>query len=55
VASGYDVRCSVIVVRNHAVLPVHRTRSGLGDWMRPGTLMAEDTLPGPILVTGRVG
>ena len=35
-ASGYDVRCSVIVVRNHAVLLVHRTRSGLDDWVLPG-------------------
>jgi 8-oxo-dGTP diphosphatase len=36
VASGYDVRCSVIVVRNHAVLLVHRTRGGLDDWVLPG-------------------
>jgi 8-oxo-dGTP diphosphatase len=36
VASGYDVRCSVIVLRNHAVLLVRRTRDGLGDWVLPG-------------------
>jgi len=36
VASGYDVRCSVIVVRNHAVLLLHRTRGGLDDWVLPG-------------------
>jgi 8-oxo-dGTP diphosphatase len=36
VTSGYDVRCSVIVQRNHAVLLVHRTRDGLDDWVLPG-------------------
>jgi 8-oxo-dGTP diphosphatase len=36
VASGYDVRCSVIAIRNHAVLLVHRTRGGLDDWVLPG-------------------
>ncbi len=35
-ASGYDVRCSVIVLRNHAVLLLHRTRGGLDDWVLPG-------------------
>jgi 8-oxo-dGTP diphosphatase len=35
-ASGYDVRCSVIVVRNHAVLLLHRTYGGLDDWVLPG-------------------
>jgi ADP-ribose pyrophosphatase YjhB (NUDIX family) len=36
VASGYEVRCSVIVLRQHAVLLVHRTRRGLDDWVLPG-------------------
>lgn len=36
VASGYDVRCSVIAVRNHAVPLVHRTRGGPDDWVLPG-------------------
>jgi ADP-ribose pyrophosphatase YjhB (NUDIX family) len=36
VASGHKVRCSVIVLRQHAVLLVHRTRDGLGDWVLPG-------------------
>jgi len=36
VASGYEVRCSVIVPRQHAVLLVHRTRHGLDDWVLPG-------------------
>jgi 8-oxo-dGTP diphosphatase len=36
VVSGYDVRCSVIAVRNHAVLLVHRTRGGQDDWVLPG-------------------
>ena len=35
-ASDYDVRCSVIVVRNHAVLLLHRSRDGLDDWVLPG-------------------
>ncbi|HEY6309386.1 MAG TPA: NUDIX hydrolase [Streptosporangiaceae bacterium] len=35
-ASGYEVRCSVIVPRNRAVLLVHRTRDGLDDWVLPG-------------------
>jgi 8-oxo-dGTP diphosphatase len=36
VASGFDVRCSVIVLRQHAVLLVHRTRDGRDDWVLPG-------------------
>ncbi len=36
VASGYDVRCSLIAVRNHAVLLVHRMRGGLDDRVLPG-------------------
>ena len=35
-ASGYDVRCSVIVLHKHAVLLLHRTRDGLDDWVLPG-------------------
>lgn len=35
-ASGYDVRCSVMVIRKHAVLLVHRTYDGLDDWVLPG-------------------
>jgi len=36
VASGYDVRCSVIAIRDHAVLLVHRTRDDQDDWVLPG-------------------
>jgi 8-oxo-dGTP diphosphatase len=36
VTSGYDVRCSVIVIHEHAVLLVHRTRGGQDDWVLPG-------------------
>jgi len=36
VASGYDVRCSVIVLRNHELLLVHHTRDGRDDWVLPG-------------------
>jgi 8-oxo-dGTP diphosphatase len=36
VASGYEVRCSVIVLRQRAVLLVHRTRHGPDDWVLPG-------------------
>jgi 8-oxo-dGTP diphosphatase len=36
VASGFDVRCSVVVLRRHAVLLVHHTRDGLDDWVLPG-------------------
>jgi 8-oxo-dGTP diphosphatase len=36
VASGFDVRCSVIVLRKHQVLLVHRTRDGRDDWVLPG-------------------
>ncbi len=35
-ASGYDVRCSVIAIRDHAVLLVHRMHDGLDDWVLPG-------------------
>ena len=35
-ASGYDVRCSVIVLHKHTVLLLHRTRDGLDDWVLPG-------------------
>ena len=35
-ASGYDVRCSVLVLHNHAVLLLHRTHDGLNDWVLPG-------------------
>jgi 8-oxo-dGTP diphosphatase len=35
-ASGYDVRCSVIVLQKRAVLLVHRTHDGLDDWVLPG-------------------
>jgi 8-oxo-dGTP diphosphatase len=35
-ASGYDVRCSVLVLRKHEVLLVHRTHDGLDDWVLPG-------------------
>jgi len=31
-----DVRCSILVVRKHAALLVHRTRDGLDDWVLPG-------------------
>ncbi len=34
--SGYDVRCSVIVLHNHEVLLVHHTHDGLDDWVLPG-------------------
>ena len=36
VSSDYDIRCSVVVLRKHAVLLVHRTRDGLDDWVLPG-------------------
>ena len=32
----YNVRCSILVVRKHAALLVHRTRGGLDDWVLPG-------------------
>ncbi|HUB21270.1 MAG TPA: NUDIX hydrolase [Streptosporangiaceae bacterium] len=35
-SSDYDVRCSVVVLRRHAVLLVHRMRGGLDDWVLPG-------------------
>jgi 8-oxo-dGTP pyrophosphatase MutT (NUDIX family) len=31
-----DVRCSVLVERNHAVLLIHRTHDRLDDWVLPG-------------------
>lgn len=33
---GIDLRCSVIVVRQHTVLLIHRTRHGADDWVLPG-------------------
>lgn len=35
-ACDVDVRCSVIVVRDRAVLLVHRTHDRLDDWVLPG-------------------
>jgi len=36
VADGYEVRCSVLVIHQHAVLLVHRTGNGRDDWVLPG-------------------
>jgi len=36
VAVLYDVRCSILVVRKHDALLVHRTHDGLDDWVLPG-------------------
>jgi 8-oxo-dGTP diphosphatase len=36
VAMLYNVRCSILVVRKHAALLVHRTCDGLDDWVLPG-------------------
>jgi 8-oxo-dGTP pyrophosphatase MutT (NUDIX family) len=36
VSSDYNIRCSAVVVRKHAVLLVHRTRDDLDDWVLPG-------------------
>ena len=33
---AYEVRCSVLVARDHAVLLIHRTHDGLDDWVLPG-------------------
>ena len=33
---SYEVRCSVVVHRGHAVLLVHHTRDGRDDWVLPG-------------------
>jgi 8-oxo-dGTP diphosphatase len=33
---GFDVRCSVIVLRKQEVLLVHRTHDGRQDWVLPG-------------------
>ena len=35
-ASSFDLRCSVIVLRKHEILLVHRTHDGLDDWVLPG-------------------
>jgi 8-oxo-dGTP pyrophosphatase MutT (NUDIX family) len=35
-AGSFDVRCSVVVLRKHEVLLLHRTRDGLDDWVLPG-------------------
>ena len=35
-ATQYNVRCSILVVRRHAALLVHRTHDGLDDWVLPG-------------------
>lgn len=32
----FDIRCSVVVLRKHAVLLLHRTRDGRDDWVLPG-------------------
>ena len=34
--SGYDVRCSSIVLHQHGILLVHHTHDGLDDWVLPG-------------------
>jgi hypothetical protein len=34
-ASGFDVRCSVIVLHKRQVLVVHRTRDDRDDWVLP--------------------
>jgi len=31
-----DVRCSILVIRNHCALLIHRTHDGLDDWVLPG-------------------
>jgi len=36
VAMQYNVRCSIVVVRKHAALLVHRTHDELDDWVLPG-------------------
>jgi ADP-ribose pyrophosphatase YjhB (NUDIX family) len=33
---GYEVRCSVLVMHQHAVLLVHRTNHDRDDWVLPG-------------------
>lgn len=35
-AGIFDIRCSVVVLRKHEVLLLHRTRQGCGDWVLPG-------------------
>ena len=35
-SGSYEIRCSVVVHRLHAVLLVHRARDGLDDWVLPG-------------------
>jgi len=34
--NGIDLRCSAVVLRKGAVLLVHRTYDGTGDWVLPG-------------------
>ena len=41
-AGVFDIRCSVVVLRKHAVLLLHRTRDGLDDWVLPGGTPRED-------------
>lgn len=41
-SDSYEIRCSVVVHRRHAVLLVHRTRDGLDDWVLPGGTPRED-------------
>jgi ADP-ribose pyrophosphatase YjhB (NUDIX family) len=36
VPNGYEVRCSVFVIHQHAVLLVHRTSQDRDDWVLPG-------------------
>ena len=35
-ADSYEIRCSVIVLRDRAVLLVHPTGDGRDDWVLPG-------------------
>jgi ADP-ribose pyrophosphatase YjhB (NUDIX family) len=41
-SGSYEIRCSVVVHRRHAVLLVHRIRDGLDDWVLPGGTPRED-------------
>jgi 8-oxo-dGTP pyrophosphatase MutT (NUDIX family) len=41
-SGSYEIRCSVVVHRLHAVLLVHRARDGLDDWVLPGGTPRED-------------
>jgi 8-oxo-dGTP diphosphatase len=38
----YDIRCSVVVLRNHEVLLLHRTGGGRDDWVLPGGTPREE-------------